>query len=254
MGDTKDFTHNCIDHGDYKVQGVFAVNSWIYENECPICSEVKKNKSEKANQERVAQEAIKQRIEQIDRKKLISSLPLRFKKCNFESYEPSHEVQKQIKYKCSQYAELFDSLRELGTSLVLCGNSGTGKTHLAAAIINSICEGNKWQPKFTSAIKITREVKKTYSSNDRCEDDVIASFFKPDLLVIDEVGVQFGTDTEKMILFEILNERYENLKPTILISNLSIESLKKFTGDRVIDRMKENKGKVLIFNWNSARG
>ena len=75
-----------------------------------------------------------------------------------------------------------------------------------------------------------------------------------DLLVIDEVGVQFGTDTEKMILFEILNERYENLKPTILISNLSIESLKKFTGDRVIDRMKENKGKVLIFNWNSARG
>ena len=44
MGDTKDFTHKCPKHGDYKVQGVFAVSSWVYENECPICSEDKKTK------------------------------------------------------------------------------------------------------------------------------------------------------------------------------------------------------------------
>ena len=48
---------------------------------------------------------------------------------------------------------------------------------------------------------------------------MVAGFIRPDLLILDEVGVQFGSETEKMILFEIINGRYEQLKPTIVISN-----------------------------------
>ena len=50
---------------------------------------------------------------------------------------------------------------------------------------------------------------------------MVAGFIRPDLLILDEVGVQFGSETEKMILFEIINGRYEQLKPTIVISNLA---------------------------------
>ncbi|WP_181944086.1 ATP-binding protein, partial [Klebsiella pneumoniae] len=74
---------------------------------------------------------------------------------------------------------------------------------------------------FTTALKIAREFKSTWSKTaTRSEEDVIRFFTKPDLLIIDEVGIQFGSKAEEMIMFEIINTRYERLKPTILISNL----------------------------------
>lgn len=82
---------------------------------------------------------------------------------------------------------------------------------------------------------------------------MIEHHVRPDLLVIDEIGVQFGTETEKMILFDILNARYEQVKPSILISNLAIEELKTYIGERVLDRMWEGGGSILAFTWDSYR-
>jgi len=74
-----------------------------------------------------------------------------------------------------------------------------------------------------------------------------------DLLVLDEVGVQFGTETENLVLFRILNRRYEDMKPTILVSNVEIGKLTEFVGERVIDRLCEGGGGILEFTWESAR-
>ena len=76
----------------------------------------------------------------------------------------------------------------------------------------------------------------------------------PDLLILDEVGVQFGSDAEKLILFEIINTRYQDMKPTILISNLTLVELGKYIGERVVDRMREGGGAILSFDWDSYRG
>ena len=99
-----------------------------------------------------------------------------------------------------------------------------------------------------------RQVKETWSKgSEKTEQDAINWFLTPDLLILDEVGVQFGSDAEKMIMFEVLNERYQNMKPTILISNLLPANLQEFVGERVMDRMKENGGRILQFDWKSNR-
>ncbi len=64
--------------------------------------------------------------------------------------------------------------------------------------------------------------------------------------------MQFGSEAEKLILFEIINTRYEKMKPTILISNLPLEELSAFIGERVIDRMSDG-GCTLAFTWDSYR-
>ena len=75
---------------------------------------------------------------------------------------------------------------------------------------------------FTSVLKVTRSVKDCYRLDARKSvQQSIDELQKPALLILDEVGVQFGSDTEKLILFEILNGRYEAMLPTMLISNLS---------------------------------
>ena len=90
-------------------------------------------------------------------------------------------------------------------------------------------------------------------SSDVTESQVIADFAGYDLLIIDEVGVQTGTDAESKALFDVFNERYQNLKPTVLISNLDAEGFVQAVGRRIADRVKEDGGEILSFDWESHR-
>jgi DNA replication protein DnaC len=67
------------------------------------------------------------------------------------------------------------------------------------------------------------------------------------------VGVQFGSDTEKLMLFDILNERYERRRPTILMSNLPRDEVSAYLGERVFDRLREDGGQFISFTWESYR-
>ena len=106
---------------------------------------------------------------------------------------------------------------------MFCGGVGAGKTHLAVGIAHRLMEQGRIAV-FTSVINAIRRVKDTYRRDSGQSRQVVAGFIRPDLLILDEVGVQFGSETEKMILFEIINGRYEQLKPTIVISNLRTRS------------------------------
>jgi DNA replication protein DnaC len=88
----------------------------------------------------------------------------------------------------------------------------------------------------------------------RKEADVLSDLCKLDVLVLDEVGVQFGRDSEIVQLTEVLDLRYRDIKPTLLISNVPYRDLGQFVGERIVDRIRENGGKVLIFDWESRRG
>jgi DNA replication protein DnaC len=65
--------------------------------------------------------------------------------------------------------------------------------------------------------------------------------------------VQFGSDTEKLLLFDILNERYERRRPTILMSNLPRDEVSSYLGERVFDRLREDGGEFISFTWESYR-
>jgi DNA replication protein DnaC len=181
-----------------------------------------------------------------------AAIPPRFVNRTFENYHADGVQQKALDTS-KRYAENFPECLEAGRSLMFVGKPGTGKTHLAIAIANAIMQQG-YTALFTSVIQATRRVKECYRAGaSKTESEVITSFSVPDLLILDEVGVQFGTDTERMIIFEIINCRYENLKPTILISNEDESGLKTYIGERVFDRMLENKGGVLVFDWGSYR-
>ena len=154
---------------------------------------------------------------------------------------------------CKRYADKFLDIKPKGTSLVFCGKTGAGKTHMAAAIINHLKSVHYEYCILTTVSKMIREIRSSYSNKEISEESMIKKFCQPALLVIDEVGVQFGTDAEKVTLFDVINERYERMLPTILIGNLTLQEFKDFTSERIVDRMKENGGRVLVFDWESAR-
>lgn len=59
------------------------------------------------------------------------------------------------------------------------------------------------------------------------------------MLVIDEIGRSMQQAKEDSILNYVLRRRYENMLPTVLISNLKKEDLLKKLGDAVVDRLTE---------------
>lgn len=138
-------------------------------------------------------------------------------------------------------------------SLILCGNPGTGKTHLTSALIQHTDKHGRDVLK-RNAADIFRSLKATWSKDSEESERGLLEFAGSlDLLVIDEAGTQHGSDTERLFMFEIINRRYENCLPTVLISNLSIERLREEVGERVIDRLREDGGKFLPFTGESWR-
>jgi DNA replication protein DnaC len=184
-----------------------------------------------------------------------AGFPPRFVAASLGSYEvgDSYDAQSALEW-AATYAHQFDEALRVGRSALFCGKTGTGKTHLAIGIGKHIIQTG-CSVIYTTTQRALREVKDTWGVGATCSHSkAIAKFTDPDLLIMDEVGVQFGTDAERIILFDILGERYDNVRPTILISNLPKQDVGQFLGDRIVDRMRENGGKLIVFDWESHRG
>jgi DNA replication protein DnaC len=203
-----------------------------------------REEKDRKEQERVKQAAFQKRFDDC-------MIGRRFKSVSFRDYKPQGDHATKVLAFCERYAETFADRLKAGDSLCMVGACGTGKNMLAAAICNKVMADGA-TALHTTAIKIVRKIKATWATKED-EQVAIASFSTPDLLVIDEVGVQFGTKTEQMFLTEVINDRYEAMRPTILISNLLAKDLEGYLGHRAIDRFYEGDSSVLVFDWSSYR-
>lgn len=236
----------CETHGDYTSKGMFGGKVWTL---CPECSKI----SAAVEKEKAEAKEKAENTQRWERKLGHACIPDRYRDRRFENYIAKTKGQQHALAVTQEYAENFLTVN--GRSLILSGLPGTGKTHLANAICLHIMEHHKSSAMFTTVMKAIRRIKDTWGKgSEESETQAIEAFVWPDLLVLDEIGVQFGSETEKMLLFDILNERYEQRKPTVLISNLPVKDVIGYLGERIFDRMKEDNGISITFTWPSHRG
>ena len=234
----------CEEHGEFSHSSM--QEFWMHPlrpGECPKCHMVK--------QERI------QREQRLKAAVLFfrsgSGVPARFQEASLDNYRPENGKAQKILATLREYTAKFEQHRRLGLSLILCGKTGTGKTHLACAVLRELALTLGVCGKYSTAYKAVQEIRSSYKSDRVTELQALEEFIKPDILVLDEIGMQLGTDSEHLLLFSLLNGRYEELKPTIVISNLTLEEVKKYLNDRIYDRLRENGGGVLAFDWESYR-
>lgn len=238
----------CPEHGAYTATN-FLGEHWTA---CPKCLDIIQEKQEEERIEREKEAALER--EQLKWKAKINgaAIPERFKDRTLDNYKAKTTGQKKALAFSKEYAENFDQVMKAGRSAIFVGKPGTGKTHLAIGIALEIIKQQR-SPVFVTVQRLIRRVKDSWHTKNETESEVVDVFASPDLLILDEVGVQFGSEFEKQMLFDVLNERYEKLKPSILLSNIPREQLSDYLGERVTDRLRENGGKMIGFDWDSYR-
>lgn len=197
----------------------------------PTCECVVKREEAKI---REAQNFAKKR--EIEKLFSISNLGERFSKSTFESFLDRNGSETAYKV-AVKYVKTFKEWN--GESLMLWGEPGNGKTHLAAAIVNELSKKG-YIVVFQSVPELLQRIRSTFNSeNKENETQIMRALLECDLLILDDIGAEKTTEWVEEKLFNIIDGRYRKELPTLYTSNLEPKELKNQVGKRSYDRMVE---------------
>lgn len=216
---------------------------------------------EAAKREREAEEEAKRKAEESRKfqervKKIVgeSGMGERFQRRTFDTFQETGENRRALAA-CRRYAENFDNLLpkrgqpEPGRNgLFISGPPRTGKTHLAAAISNSLlCQGKPVV--CMTMIDLLERIKRTFNKTGADEAEVLQIYKTVPLLVIDDIGKEPPTEWATSTVYNIINNRYEGYLPIVTTTNYAPDELinrmtPRATGDSTtaratIDRLLE---------------
>lgn len=149
-----------------------------------------------------------------------------------EGISPKENAQKNLKTAVA-FAEDFT-----GENLLLYGGVGRGKTFLCNCIAKDVLERGKTVLYLTAGQMFKRLEEMRFGHGDEEEraewDDELLD---ADLLIIDDLGTEFGTVFTASELFRIINDRKLRKKPVVISTNLEISALMEQYSDRVMSRL-----------------
>lgn len=105
-------------------------------------------------------------------------------------------------------------------ALILAGNVGCGKTHLAEALANLY---GPWRISFFEEIELVKKIQSSYSDNSTSEDAIIQTLFRSELLILDDLGTYRTQNTDWLL--NIYNRIFNDYmavrgKPVLITTNL----------------------------------
>ena len=119
--------------------------------------------------------------------------------------------------------------------LTLVGQTGTGKTHLAAAITRErVAQGDSVH--FAVVPDLLDHLRRAYGPNEPASyDEVFDSLREADLLVLDDLGAHSTTAWAQEKLYQLFSYRYLQRKPTVITTNVNPEELDPRLSSRLLD-------------------
>lgn len=182
-------------------------------------------------------DCVKKRAKELSLSALSAEMPIascRFDNFDLKYYKSNEDkaAMKKIYTYCKKYADEFSTS---SNSLLFFGGTGLGKTHLSLAVAGTALEkgfGVVYSPAQNLLQKLEKE-HFSYSAETPFQDDVLEC----DLLIIDDLGAEFGTSFTLSLVYTIINTRLLSNKPTLISTNLSMEELADRYTPRVASRI-----------------
>lgn len=163
-----------------------------------------------------------------------SNLGARFMNRTFGNFDTRRD--RNAYDKCLAYSNRDNLFVDNRNSLLILGGYGTGKTHLAAAISNSLID--KGIPVlFATFADHLEHIREEFDETGKRK--YLSMMKNTPMLVLDDVGKERLTGWAAEVLFNVINYRYEHKLPFILTTNLDENQLGNHMGGAIYSRMCE---------------
>jgi len=204
---------------------------------CYDCHEIETSKK---HEKEAKEELLKESIDPSNRMKLFN-IPPKYLNSSFENYEGNEKLVRELKeYKAG--------------GVVLYGNTGCGKTHLAVAIVRNLLLINlkeiinkEWEINrhYTASNKYFKpvpdlllEIRSSFNDNSSStEESIIEKYSTKPFLVLDDLGSEKTSEFSITTLYIIIDRRDRELLPTIITTNLTPKEIEEKLGARIASRL-----------------
>lgn len=132
---------------------------------------------------------------------------------------------------CRDYTAAFTPHSD---SLLLQGATGIGKTHLCLAIARGVTEAG-FGVVYGSVQPLVRRLEAEHFGREQGDSE--NQLITCDLLVLDDLGMEFDTPFSRACLYNVLNARLLEGRPTVVSTNLSLSAMKERYGDQIASRI-----------------
>ena len=136
-----------------------------------------------------------------------------------------------------RYVEQWQTMRSENIGLLLWGGVGTGKSFLAGCIANALME-QKVPVCMTNFAHVVNELNSSFSGQNK----VVDRLCRYPLLIIDDFGMERGTEYALEQIYNIVDSRYRSRKPLIVTTNLTLDEIRHpqdTVHARIYDRLLE---------------
>jgi DNA replication protein DnaC len=178
-----------------------------------------------------------------------SGLSKRMKGYALDNFDPqvSRSTEKALA-KVMDYVINWKENREAGRGIYFCGDVGTGKTHLAVAVMNELIKRKRVPSLFVTVPELLDNLRGTYNDPGRNIDEWMDAVKNADFLVLDDLGSERPTEWVRERLFVVINHRYREQLPTLFTSNVGPKDLAAQLGERTASRI------IAMCDWISLEG
>ncbi len=154
----------------------------------------------------------------------------------------------RARMKVDEYLEGWEENREAGKGLYFCGGVGTGKTHLAVAVMNELIRRKRIPSLFVTVPELLDNLRGTYNDPGRNLDEWMDAVQNAEFLVLDDLGSERTTEWVRERIFVIVNHRYREALPTVFTSNIGPKDLAEQLGERTASRI------IAMCDWIALEG
>ena len=132
-----------------------------------------------------------------------------------------------------------DSYSPGGKGLFLVGDVGSGKTHIAVAILKELI-ARGFTGLYYNVVDLLKDIRATMSKDYQVSEyQILDETCNVDVLVLDDIGAEKTSDWVLDRIYHIINKRYESQVTTIVTSNFNYDENEARVGKRIASRLKE---------------
>lgn len=132
--------------------------------------------------------------------------------------------------------EWYNDRLPLGCGIILAGNCGCGKTHLAKAIRDI----HIMRVKYWSEIDLIKMIQKSFGNKEsKSKAEILLEIDRAELFILDDLGA-YETDNDQWmqtIYMDLFDARCDAKRPWMITTNLTKDRLFPRVGDRVASRL-----------------